>query len=85
MKKLMHILFLSCLKASEFIEKQIHFKLSRIERIQLKMHKMMCSACVQYEKQSLLLEKQIELQSTKPLNGETIEDLKKTISEKLNA
>ena len=83
MKKIMHILFLSCLKASEFIEKKIHFKLSFTEKIQLKAHKMMCSACARYEKQSLLLEKQIELQTMKPINGETVENLKKTISEKL--
>ena len=85
MKKLMHILFLSCLKATEFIEKQIHFKLSFKEKAQLKVHKMMCSACVRYEKQSLLLENQIELHTMKPLNDETIEELKKTISDKLKA
>jgi hypothetical protein len=85
MKKIMHILFLSCLKASEFIEKKIHFKLSFTEKIQLKLHKMMCSACARYEKQSLLLEKQIEFQTMKPINGKTVENLKKTISEKLKA
>ncbi len=68
MKKLIHILFLSCLKASEFIEKQIHFKLSITERLQLQIHKMMCSACTLYEKQSLFLEKQIEFQIKKPLS-----------------
>lgn len=56
MKKLMHILFLSCLKATELIEKNIYFKLSRKEKIQLKMHKMMCSACTNYEKQSIILD-----------------------------
>ena len=33
----MHILFLSCLKASEFIEKKIHFKLTKTEREVLKL------------------------------------------------
>ena len=57
MKKLMHILFLSCLKATELIEKKLHFKLSFSEKIQLKMHKMMCDACSKYEKQSDILDK----------------------------
>ena len=59
MKKLMNILFLSCLKASEMIEKKLHFKLSITEKLQLSMHKTMCSACSLYEKQSELLEKGI--------------------------
>ncbi len=59
MKKLMHILFLSCLKATELIEKKFHFELSVKEKLQLKMHKMMCNACVNYEKQSTFIEKNI--------------------------
>jgi len=59
MKKLMNILFLSCLKASEMIEKKFHFKLSITEKLQLSMHKTMCRACSMYEKQSELLEKGI--------------------------
>ncbi|MGC9375131.1 MAG: hypothetical protein ACP5DQ_08845 [Bacteroidales bacterium] len=62
MKKIMHILFLSCLKASELIEKKLHFHLSFKERLQLKLHKMMCTACTMYEKQSEILEKSIENQ-----------------------
>lgn len=59
MKKIMHILFLSCLKATELIEKKFHFKLSLRERLQLKTHKMMCEACTKYEKQSAMLEQGI--------------------------
>lgn len=83
MKKLMHFLFLSCLKASELIEKKFHFKLSFKERLQLKLHKMMCSACTLYEKQSTLLEKGIENQYK--YNGKEIDigALKKSIAEKL--
>ena len=55
MKKLMHILLLSCLKATELIEKKFHFKLSFRERLQLKMHKSICKACSMYEKQSSVL------------------------------
>lgn len=60
MKKIMHILFLSCLKATELIEKKIHFKLSFREKLQLKVHKMMCDACSNFEEQSIFLEKGIE-------------------------
>lgn len=84
MKKIMHILFLSCLKASEFIEKKLHFKLSFSENIQLELHKMMCSACSRYEKQSIIIEKSIEMQNKNILNTINIDDLKKTITKKLN-
>ncbi len=79
----MHFLFLSCLKASEIIEKKFHFKLSFRERLQLKLHKMMCSACTLYEKQSTLLEKGI--QNRYKYNGKEIDivALKKSINEKL--
>ncbi|MFA9391335.1 MAG: hypothetical protein ACERKD_16120 [Prolixibacteraceae bacterium] len=60
MKKIMHLLFLSCLKATELIEKKFHFKLSFTERMQLKIHKSMCKACTTYEKQSVVLEKSIQ-------------------------
>jgi hypothetical protein len=59
MKNIMHFLFLSCLKASEMIEKKLHFRLSFRERMQLKMHKMMCSACSNFEKHNLFVEKAI--------------------------
>lgn len=82
MKKIMHILFLSCLKATELIEMRFHFKLSLTERIQLKMHKMMCEACTKYEKQSALLEKSIASSSKKNVTLD-IESLKSKISKLL--
>ncbi|HDR50948.1 MAG TPA: hypothetical protein ENN90_04910 [Mariniphaga anaerophila] len=75
----MHILFLSCLKATELIEKKLHFKLSYTERLQLKVHKMMCDACRMYEKQSDFLEKGIEHQQKADLEEIDIEKLKKEI------
>lgn len=56
----MHILFLSCLKASELIEKNLHYKLSITEKLQLKIHMSMCKACTLYEKQSILLDEGIK-------------------------
>ncbi len=57
MKSLMNKMFLSCLKATELIEKKLHFKLTLTEKVRLKMHKAMCDACTMYEKQSNILDK----------------------------
>ena len=77
MKKIIQILFLSCLKATEMIEKKLHFKLSIKEKIQLKLHLMMCDACKKYEKQSILIEKGIlkmHKNITTPINLEELKD-----------
>ena len=84
MKKLMHKLFLSCLKATELIEKKLHFKLSVKEKLQLKMHKMMCSACSNYEKQSVFIEKGISLSQKREFTVDDIKQLKVIITEKLS-
>ncbi|MEO9021998.1 MAG: hypothetical protein ABI237_02825 [Ginsengibacter sp.] len=52
MKKIMHWLLLSCRKATELIEKKLLIKLTFKEKLQLELHKSMCSACTAYEKQS---------------------------------
>lgn len=64
MKRIMHILFLSCLKATELLEKKIYFKLSLREKLQLSIHKSMCKACTTYQKQNILIEKAIAKQET---------------------
>jgi hypothetical protein len=84
MKKLMHILLLSCLRATELIEKKLHFKLSVQEKLQLRMHKMMCSACSNYEKQSVFIEKGISISQKREFTIDDIEQLKHTITEKLS-
>ena len=84
MKKIMHILFLSCLKATELIEKKLHFRLSGKEKLQLKLHKMMCDACSSYEKQSIFLEKGISLSQKKDFSEEDLKKLQVVISEKLS-
>ena len=83
MKRIMHILFLSCLKATELIEKKIHFKLSPAEKLQLKAHKMMCDACTNYEKQSILLEKGISNLQKPELSEADLAEIKNTIQRKL--
>lgn len=85
MKKIMHFLFLSCVKATELMEKKFHFKLSYSERIQLELHKMMCDACKRYEKQSEIIEEGIKTHSKPQQNNINIdtEQLKNQIKEKL--
>jgi hypothetical protein len=56
MKKIMHILILSCKKATELMEKKSVTSLSIHEKLQLKMHTAMCGACAAYEKQSKMID-----------------------------
>jgi hypothetical protein len=56
-KTIVHIIMLSCRKATELIEKKLHAKLSRRERIQLKWHNSICDICPLYEKQVIFLDK----------------------------
>ncbi|MBK7625596.1 MAG: hypothetical protein IPJ16_00085 [Bacteroidales bacterium] len=83
MKKLMNKLFLSCLKATELIEKKLHFKLTFTEKLQLKVHKAMCDACTMYEKQSNILDK--ALGGSLPIDDIAIDlnDFKKEIMAKI--
>ncbi len=83
MKKLMHILFLSCRKATELIDKKLYFKLNFREKIQLAMHKTMCNACRRYEKQGLLIEHGIMTQTKDRTFTINTEELKKNIEKKL--
>jgi hypothetical protein len=84
MKKIMHTMFLSCLRATELVEKKIHFGLSAKERLQLKMHKMMCDACTSYEKQSIFLEKGISVDEKMEFSPDELKNLKLAINEKLS-
>ncbi len=83
MKNIMHILFLSCVKATELIEKGFHFELSKKEKMQLTVHTMMCDACKRYEKQSVFIEKGIAAKIHKDLLPEDIDRIKKSIIKNL--
>lgn len=79
------------MKATELIEKKLHFKLSFTERLQLSMHEIVCGACSNYEKQNLLIEKSIShMDKVKTTNlgvSESridLEQFKKTVIDKLN-
>ena len=80
----MNKLLLSCLRATELIEKKLNFKLSVKEKLQLRMHKKMCNACSNYEKQSMFLDKGISVLQKREISIDDIEQLKHTITEKLS-
>ena len=77
MKKLMHTLFLSCLKATELIEKKIYFRLTLKQKIQLKAHKAMCSACSNYEKQSRFMDQALKYFNNTNGSSKDLSELKK--------
>jgi len=85
MKKIMQIFLLSCLKATELIEKKMNFKLSGREKLQLSMHKMVCNACRNYEEQSTIIE--IGMAKQQDIKDKKIEidvdSLKKSILDKI--
>lgn len=81
----MNVLLLSCIKATELIEKKLHFKLSVKESLQLKLHKSMCKACTSYEKHSILIDKGISniYQSNEQTQEVDLDGLKKSIIDKI--
>ena len=82
---LMNKLVLSCLKATELIERKFHVKLKLRQRLQLKIHLMICDACANYQKQSEFLDKGISQHLKEASTSVDIELLKKTIQEKILA
>jgi hypothetical protein len=89
MNRLMNILMLSCRKATELIEKDLYFKLSLIEKIQLRMHISMCDFCTRYKKQSGLLHNILQRfehdhHQTDMVPGSSVEDLKSRITNQLD-
>lgn len=79
----MHKLFLSCLKATELIEKKYHFHLSFRERMQLRMHTSMCKACSLYKIQSATLNKALSKIENLNEEKENLEPLKEEIHQKI--
>lgn len=81
MGRIMNMLMLSCKKATSLIEKRSLIGLSFKEKVQLKMHKSMCDACSNYEKQSSTIDNLLQNQRTNPENAPLIknEELKEKI------
>lgn len=83
----MKILFLSCKKASELIDKKQHSPLGKKEHLQLYFHTQMCEACKAYEFQSSLIENTLqEHYKHASLQRQELgyEELKKKIKSKLS-
>lgn len=49
-------MFLSCLKATDLINKKADTPLSCVQNVRLNVHKKMCKSCSNYEKQTSLLD-----------------------------
>ncbi len=84
MKKLMKKIMLSCIRATELVEKKIHFKLSFKERIQLAMHLAFCKACSNYKKQSYIIENTVPNIKFKEVPKEDLQPLKEEIIKKIS-
>lgn len=84
MNRTVQIILLSCLKATELLEKKFHFKLSFKERLQLKLHLAMCDICMNYQKQSKLIEKGIAVLHESKVNETDTQELKSKICEQLD-
>ena len=56
---LFHLFFLSCAKATEYVEREREGKLSVLQAFQLKVHLLMCVVCAIYKQQSAFLEKKL--------------------------
>lgn len=74
-----HKKWLSCQKASELIDKRMELRLSFSEQIQLKLHKCICDACRQYEKQSSILNgiitqhfQKLDFEQVKPIKNDAL-------------
>lgn len=65
MKRLLHIVILSCKKATFFIEKSYVQPLSLTEKLQLRLHLVICDKCAKYKKQSAIIESLLKSQRQK--------------------
>ncbi|MDP1675550.1 MAG: hypothetical protein Q8L88_01700 [Bacteroidota bacterium] len=57
---MMNSLMISCKKATGLIEKRSVIGLSFAEKFQLHIHTAMCSACTNYQKQSVLIDNMLK-------------------------
>ena len=76
---------LSCIKATELIEKKIDGDISFLQKMQLTMHKSMCKACTLYEKQSYILDDVLKQPVSDDLIKIDLEKFKAKIIDKINS
>ncbi|NIM35837.1 MAG: hypothetical protein GTN67_10835 [Hydrotalea flava] len=63
-QKVMRSLMVSCLKATELIEKKSLMPLSWTEKIKLKLHLSLCDLCVHYQHQSKVIDEWLQADET---------------------
>jgi hypothetical protein len=90
MKFLMSRMMLSCIAATELVEKGIYFRLNPVEYFKLRLHNRMCGACHHYMVQSKWLHKlliKIISEGHSSLHNHTNmpQELKPEIISKINA
>lgn len=84
MKKSNNIMTLTCLKATELIEKSIENKLSFFEKIRLSFHLKLCKACQNYSKHSHQLDEALTGNASEFKAAEiNLDDLKNKIINKI--
>lgn len=79
-------LMISCRKATELTEKKLAGELHLIERIQLSIHRSLCSACKLYGQQAGLLDKWLRKDAQnndKNRSGEFAQDTSSALEEKI--
>jgi len=87
--KIMNIIILSCRKASELIEKRLHFDLKPVEKMQLYLHTCICNSCKSYQIHSKNLDATLnkhmhqKLSATDGTSNGHSDDLKNKIITKL--
>lgn len=84
----MNILFLSCKKATLYIEKSHGKPLSFVEKMQLHFHLKMCDKCLEYNKQSFIIETVLKSHQKKvvdPTNLTLSENFKTLIQSKIDS
>ena len=73
-KTLHHLIVLSCQRASLLIEKEQYKPLSFIAKAQLNLHLKICSKCLIYQKQSILINSVLTLKHQPIINQYVLSD-----------
>lgn len=73
----MHWLMLSCKRATQLMEKKMHFGLNPVEKMQLKLHKKACKFCTAYEKQNEIIDKVLQEGMAEHIQGHNLSEEEK--------
>lgn len=91
MMKLMQIIILSCKKATFYSSIKNFKKLKLINRLQLKLHLILCKDCYEFDHQSQIIDqslvdfhKNYKLQSEESLSKEKIIQIKSVVNQQIN-